>query len=140
MCIRDRVQNDIMDNYIKKNLAEKFPNVEIEWEGTGDLTNLLKTYSATGDLPDVWYSDAASATAIINAGNQLNMADYITKDGFIDNYVNPDALYYSDGGIYAISSGIDAVSYTHLDVPDALRGEPFGIYKGKTHGGSGQAP
>jgi raffinose/stachyose/melibiose transport system substrate-binding protein len=104
----DEVQNDIMDNYIKKNLAEEFPNVEIEWEGTGDLTNLLKTYSATGDLPDVWYSDAASATAIINAGNQLNLVDYITKDGFIDNYVNPDALYYSDGGIYAISSGIDA--------------------------------
>ncbi len=104
----DEVQNDIMDNYIKKNWTERFPDVEIEWEGTGDLTNLLKTYSATGDLPDIWYSDAASATAIINAGNQLNLADHITEDHFIDHYVNPEALYYSDGGIYAVSSGIDA--------------------------------
>lgn len=104
----DETWNDIMENYIQKNFQEAFPNVEVEWEGTGDLTNLLKTYSATGDLPDFWYSDAASATAIINAGNQLNLADYITEDGFIDNYTNPEALYYSDGGIYAISSGVDA--------------------------------
>lgn len=104
----DETWNDIMDNYIQKNLEKEFPNVEIEWEGTGDLTNLLKTYSATGDLPDLWYSDAASATAIINAGNQLNLKDYIIEDGFIDNYVNQDALYYDDGEIYTISSGIDA--------------------------------
>ena len=104
----DEVWTDIMENYIKKNMEKELPNVEIEWEGTGDLTNLLKTYSATGDLPDIWYSDAGSATAIINAGNQLNLADYISADGFLDNYENPDALYYSDGGIYAVSSGIDA--------------------------------
>ena len=66
----DETQLDVMENFIKKNITEEYPNLEVEWETGSDLSNLVKTYSATGDLPDVWYSDAAYATGVINAGNQ----------------------------------------------------------------------
>lgn len=128
----DETWNDIMENYIKRNLEAEFPNVEVEWEGTGDLNNLLKTYSATGDLPDLWYGDAASATAIINAGNQLNLADYIKKDGFIENYANPDALYYEADKIYAISSGIDAF-YTPAVYYNKEIFEQYGLQEPETY-------
>ena len=103
----DETQLDVMENFIKKNITEEYPNLEVEWETGSDLSNLVKTYSATGDLPDVWYSDAAYATGVITAGNQQNLSDYIQKDGFMDRFANQEALRYSDGGIYALSSGAD---------------------------------
>ena len=106
----DQNQTDILEKYIKKNLGTTFPNFEIEYEPGGggeDFGNKLKTYNASGDLPDVWYSAADTAVAIINAGNILDLAPYIKEDGFFEKYQVPEALYHTDGKIYAISSGAD---------------------------------
>lgn len=106
----DGNQTEILENYIKKNIEAELPNVEVEFEpgGSGDdMNNKLKTYNASGDLPDVWYSTADSAGAILNAGNMQDLTEYITEDGFLDSYNVPDALKYSNGGIYCLSSGAD---------------------------------
>lgn len=106
----DGIQQDILNDYIKKNLEAEFPNVEVEFEAGGggeDMCNKLKTYSSTGDLPDVWYSTADSAVAIIEAGNMQNLEDAVTADGFLKNYALPDALNYKGEGIYTLSSGAD---------------------------------
>jgi raffinose/stachyose/melibiose transport system substrate-binding protein len=106
----DENQIKILENYIKKNLAAELPNVEIEFEPGGggeDFANKLKTYNASGDLPDVWYSAADYATAVISAGNQLDFTQHITDDGFIGKFAIPEALKFSDGKIYALSAGAD---------------------------------
>lgn len=106
----DENQISILEDYIKANLAETFPNYEVEFEPGGggeDMANKLKTYNTSGDLPDVWYSTTDSAVAILNAGNILNLTDMITEDGFIEKYAVPDALRFTDGNIYALASGAD---------------------------------
>lgn len=106
----DENQTKILEDYIKKNLEAEMPNVEVEFEPGGggeDMANKLKTYNASGDLPDVWYSTTDSAVAIINAGNMMDLTDAVEKDGFIDKYEMPEALKYKDGKIYTLSSGAD---------------------------------
>lgn len=119
----DENQINILENYIKKNLAAEFPNYEIEFEPGGggeDYSNKLKTYNASGDLPDVWYSEAGFATAIISAGNQLDYTPYITEDGFINKFAVPEAMKFSDGKIYALSAGADTYAtpriFYHKDI------------------------
>lgn len=107
----DEVQNKILEEYIKPGVAEKFPNVTIEFEAGGggtDYENTLKTLSGAGDLPDVWASvSTTSMIPIIEAGNVLELTDYVTADGFIEKFANPDALKDSDGKIYTVSQGTD---------------------------------
>ena len=106
----DQNQTDILEKYIKKNLETTFPNFEIQYEPGGggeDFGNKLKTYNASGDLPDVWYSATDTAVAIINAGNILDLTPYIKNDGFFEKYQVPEALIHTDGKIYAIGSGAD---------------------------------
>lgn len=106
----DESRISIMDNFIKQNYKKELPDVEIEFEPGGggeDMANKLKTYNASGDMPDVWYSDASFATPIIKVGNQLDLTPYITKDGFIEKYSVKDALKFKDGKIYAIGAGAD---------------------------------
>ncbi|MDF2614653.1 MAG: extracellular solute-binding protein family 1 [Clostridia bacterium] len=106
----DENQIKILENYIKKNIAAELPNVEVEFEPGGggeDYTNKMKTYNASGDLPDVWYSGAEYATAIIKAGNQLDFTESITGDGFIEKFAVPEAMKFSDGKVYALSAGAD---------------------------------
>lgn len=106
----DAIQTAILEDYIKKNIGEEFPNFEVEFEPGGggeDMQNKLKTYNATGDLPDVWYSDSVMAFPIIKSGNQLNLKEHITADGFLNEYAVPEALEFMDGGIYTVPSGAD---------------------------------
>lgn len=106
----DQNQTAILEEYIKKNLETTFPNYIIEYEPGGggeDFGNKLKTYNASGDLPDVWYSATDTAVAIINAGNILDLTPYIKNDGFFKKYQVPEALIHTDGKIYAIGSGAD---------------------------------
>jgi len=100
----------IMDNYIKPGVAEALPGVEVEFEPGGggeDMANKLKTYNASGDMPDVFWSDAGYFTPLKNTGNIMDLTEAITADGFIDKYAVTDALKHIDGKIYAISSGAD---------------------------------
>lgn len=106
----DETQQIMMKEYIEPELAERFPDVKIEVEegGSGDsFKNLVKTYSATGDLPDVWWADADVTPAVIEAGNILDLTEYITADGFIEKYQDQDALKDAKGNIYTISPGTD---------------------------------
>jgi len=101
----------IMNDYIIPNIEAALPNVEVQFEEGGggeDYNNKLKTYNSTGDLPDVWYSDASFASAIINAGNMLDLNPYVTEDGFLAKVSIPEALQYKDGEIYVLNSGVDA--------------------------------
>ncbi len=106
----DENRQKINANYIEANMAKALPGIEVEIEpggGGDDFYNKVKTYNASGDLPDVWYSDAVTAVPIIGAGNQLDLTPYISKDGFMAKYSVPDALKFSDGKIYTLSSGCD---------------------------------
>ncbi len=99
----------IMNDFIAPKIEAEFPNVTVEFEEGGggeDYNNKMKTYNSTGDLPDVWYSDASFASAVFNAGNMLDLTPYIEEDGFLDKCAVPDAMTYK-GGIYAIGSGSD---------------------------------
>jgi raffinose/stachyose/melibiose transport system substrate-binding protein len=106
----DENRQKIMTNFIQPNLAKTLPNIEVEFEAGGggdDYYNKVKTYNASGDLPDVWYSDAVTAIPIIAAGNQLDLTAAISADGFMAKYSVPDALKFNDGKIYTLSSGCD---------------------------------
>lgn len=106
----DENQQAILEDYIKKNLPERFPNLEVEFEPGGggeDMANKMKTYNASGDLPDVWFSGPDTAPAILGAGNMLDLTEYITEDGFIEKYEVPEALKHIDGKIYTVTSGAD---------------------------------
>lgn len=106
----DENRQKINQNYIQAHIEKSLPNVQLEIENGGggdDFYNKVKTYNASGDMPDVWYSDAVTAIPIINAGNQLDLTPYITGDGFINKYSVPDALKFKDSKIYTLSSGCD---------------------------------
>ena len=130
----DGNQTKILE-YIKENLAEALPDVEVEFEPGGggeDMANKLKTYNASGDLPDVWYSTADSAAAIRSAGNMENLTDYVTEDGFLDNYAIPDALKFSDGNIYCLTSGADTYFTPRIFYNTAIF-EEYGLEIPKTY-------
>ncbi|MCD9023504.1 extracellular solute-binding protein [Cohnella sp. NL03-T5] len=119
----DEARNNIMEKFIKPNIEAALPDVEVEFEpggGGGDFVNKMKTYNASGDLPDVWYGDSTLAPPIMEAGNLLDLTPYVTKDHFIDKYSVPDALKAKDGKVYALSSGSDTyftpVIYYHVDM------------------------
>ncbi len=104
-------QDTILADFIKANIEEALPHVEMEYEPGGggeDLANKMKTYNATDDLPDVWYSTADYAFPIIQAGNQLDFTDYVVEDDFLSNYNNSEMLKFHDGSIYTLSSGADS--------------------------------
>lgn len=112
----DDVRISIMDDYIKPNFDAAFPGwtLEITVIGTDANTQAaMKTYNATGDLPDVYWSDANWSYAMISSGNQLNLMDYITTDGFADKYGGDIGLMTYRGGVYALQPGSDAHYYGH---------------------------
>ncbi len=98
--------------YIQQAAEEQFPNVEVEWELTGtsaDWLNKLKTYNATGDMPDVFFMASSVTYPIINAGNVIDLLPYAEKDGFLDKYY-PDrksAGVTEEGKLYAFDEGLD---------------------------------
>lgn len=119
----DENRNRIMEEYIKPGLAEALPNIEVEFEPGGggeDMANKLKTFNASDDMPDVFWSDAGYFTPLKSTGSIMDLTEAITKDGFIEKYAVPDALKHIDGKIYSISSGADTyftpVIFYHKDL------------------------
>ncbi len=119
----DENRNNIMEQYIKPNIAQALPNVEVEFEPGGggeDMANKLKTYNASGDMPDVFWDDAGFFIPLKNTGSIMDLTPYITKDGFLDKYDVPGALKHIDGKIYSLSSGSDTyftpVIFYHKDM------------------------
>ncbi|WP_141503259.1 ABC transporter substrate-binding protein [Paenibacillus luteus] len=119
----DENRNNIMEKFIKPNIASALPNLEVEFEPGGggeDMANKLKTLNASGDMPDVFWNDAGYFTPLKSTGSILDLTPYISKDGFLDKYAVPDALKHVDNGIYSLSSGADTyftpVIFYHKDM------------------------
>ncbi|EGD49124.1 extracellular solute-binding protein family 1 [Ruminiclostridium papyrosolvens DSM 2782] len=107
----DDNRNKIRENYIKTNIAKEMPNVEVEYDlggGGDDYANKLKAYNASGDMPDVWFSEQNLSSVVISAGNALDLASYVKNTGFDKKFamkevITPDA----DGKLYCVQSGSD---------------------------------
>lgn len=103
----DSTQVDVMENYIQPALAEKFPDIEFEYISmTADSP--VKTMSASGDLPEIFFTGGADIDAILGAGDALDVSEYVEKDGWVEeNYNTPDLLYNGDA-IYFLTAGQNA--------------------------------
>lgn len=93
----DSTQVQVMEEYIQPALAEAFPDITFEYNGMPiNVDSPLKTMSASGDLPDIWYTDGGSMDALLAAGDCLDVSKYIDASWFEENYKNPDLLYNGD--------------------------------------------
>jgi len=107
----DENRNNIREKYIKVNAPKEFPNVEIEYDlggGGQDYANKLKAYNASGDMPDVWFSEQNLSTVVIAAGNALDLYPFVIETGFdkkfkMKDLVQPD----KDGKLYCVQPGAD---------------------------------
>lgn len=103
----DSTQVDVMENYIQPALKEEFPDIEFEYiPMTADSP--VKTMSASGDLPEIFFTGGADIDAILGAGDALDLSEYVEKDDWVtENYNNPDLLYNGDS-IYFLTAGQNA--------------------------------
>jgi raffinose/stachyose/melibiose transport system substrate-binding protein len=107
----DDNRNNIREKYIKVNAPKEFPNVEVEYDlggGGQDYANKLKAYNASGDMPDVWFSEQNLSSVVIKAGNALDLLPYVKETGFDQKFtmkemVAPD----KDGKLYCVQPGAD---------------------------------
>ena len=117
----DSTQVDVMENYVQPVLAEKFPDIEFEYVPmTADSP--IRTLSASGDLPEIFYTGGPDVDAIVGAGDALDVAPYL-GDGWVEeNYSNPDLLYNGEH-IYFLTPGQNAyyspVFYYNKEIFDA---------------------
>lgn len=107
----DDNRNSIRDNYIKVNVEKDMPNVEVEYDlggGGQDYANKLKAYNASGDMPDVWFSEQNLSSVVIAAGNALDLLPYVQASGF-DKKIKLPALVApdKDGKLYCVQPGAD---------------------------------
>ncbi len=102
----DSTQVDVMENYIQPALEENFPDIEFEYiPMTADSP--VKTMSASGDLPEIFFTGGADIDSILGAGDALDVSEYL-GDGWVEeNYNNPDLLYNGDA-IYFLAAGQNA--------------------------------
>mgnify|MGYP002771329637 CR=1 FL=1 len=103
----DSTQVDVMENYIQPTLKEKFLDVEFKYVAmTADSP--VKTMSATGDLPEIFFTGGADIDAVLAAGDALDVSKYVEKDDWVkNNYNNPDLLY-NGKAIYFLTAGQNA--------------------------------
>lgn len=102
----DSTQVDVMENYLQPTLKEKFPDIEFEYISmTKDSP--IKTMSASGDLPDIFFTGGAEIDAILGAGDALDVKPYL-EDGWLEeNYSNPDLVKNGDS-VYFLAAGQNA--------------------------------
>lgn len=103
----DSTQVDVMENYIQPAMSERFPDLEFEYiPMTADSP--VKTMSASGDLPEIFFTNGWEIDAILGAGDALDISEYVEKDGWVEeHYNNPDLLYNGDA-IYFLTAGQNA--------------------------------
>jgi raffinose/stachyose/melibiose transport system substrate-binding protein len=107
----DENRNNIREKYIKVNVAKDMPNVEVEYDlggGGQDYANKLKAYNASGDMPDVWFSEQNLSSVVIAAGNALDLYPYVKGSDFekkmaLKDLVTPD----KNGKLYCVQPGAD---------------------------------
>ncbi len=107
----DDNRNNIREKYIKVNVAKELPNVEVEYDlggGGQDYANKLKAYNASGDMPDVWFSEQNLSSVVVSAGNALDMAEYVKATGFDKKFKMAEVIAPDkDGKIYCVQPGAD---------------------------------
>ncbi|THF75047.1 ABC transporter substrate-binding protein [Cohnella fermenti] len=91
-------------DYAVAELKKEMPNVELELEiQAQDDGQKLKTYAATGNLPDIFQAGLDIINTFKESGNILQLDEYSDKYGFTDA-VLPSAmntLKTDDGHVYA---------------------------------------
>lgn len=107
----DDNRNNIREKYIKVNVAKDMPDVEVEYDlggGGQDYANKLKAYNASGDMPDVWFSEQNLSSVVVAAGNALDLAQYVKKTGFDKKFKMPEVIAPDKNGkIYCVQPGAD---------------------------------
>ncbi len=107
----DDNRNNIREKYIKVNVAKELPNVEVEYDlggGGQDYANKLKAYNASGDMPDVWFSEQNLSSVVVTAGNALDLAPYVKASGFDKKFKMPEVIAPDkDGKLYCVQPGAD---------------------------------
>ncbi|GAA0807678.1 hypothetical protein GCM10008910_48230 [Faecalicatena orotica] len=104
----DSTQVDVMENYLRPALKEKFPDIEFEYISTTDNTNSpIKTMSASGDLPDIFFTAGGDIDAVLGAGDALDVTPYLEEGWLEENYANPDLVKNGDA-IYFLAAGQNA--------------------------------
>jgi raffinose/stachyose/melibiose transport system substrate-binding protein len=107
----DENRNNIRENYIKVNVAKEMPNVEVEYDlggGGQDYANKLKAYNASGDMPDVWFSEQNLSSLVVAAGNALDLYPYVKESGFDQKFKMKDLVAPDkDGKLYCVQPGAD---------------------------------
>ncbi|NLD49654.1 MAG: extracellular solute-binding protein [Clostridiaceae bacterium] len=107
----DDNRNIIREKYIKANIEKEFPNVEVEFDLGGgglDYANKLKAYNASGEMPDVWFSEQNLSSVVITAGNALDLLPYVQKSGFDKKFKQKDIVSPDKNGkLYCVQPGAD---------------------------------
>ena len=100
----DDQEKDTLDRAIEE-MKKEMPNVTIEIEpASQDDGQKLKTYAASGNLPDIFKSDGVDIETFNKSGTLVQLDDYAKAAGITDDILDAykDALYMSDGHIYAV--------------------------------------
>lgn len=93
----DSTQVDVVDNYLKPALAENFPDVTFDFiPMTADSP--VKTMSASGDLPEIFFTGGAELDAIVAVGDALDLAPYL-GEGWAEEHYNDPAQIYDENGV-----------------------------------------
>jgi len=107
----DENRNNIREKYIKVNVEKDMPNVEVEYDlggGGQDYANKLKAYNASGDMPDVWFSEQNLSSVVVEAGNALDLYPYVQKTGFDKKFKMKEVIAPDkDGKLYCVQPGAD---------------------------------
>ncbi|MBA9087105.1 raffinose/stachyose/melibiose transport system substrate-binding protein [Fontibacillus solani] len=98
-------------DYAVQELAKEMPNVEIELDpAVQDGNQKLKTYAATGNLPDIFFTDWKTLQTFAKSKNVLLLDDYEAAKEYKAN-LNPGVeskIIAPDGHIYAFpDTGIE---------------------------------
>ncbi len=91
-------------DYAIAELKKEMPNVELELDiQAQDDGQKLKTYAATGNMPDIFQAGLDQINTFIKSNNIAVLNEYSDKFGFTDKVPegNRNILYHPDGNIYA---------------------------------------
>jgi raffinose/stachyose/melibiose transport system substrate-binding protein len=91
-------------DYAVAELKKEMPNVELELDiQAQDDGQKLKTYAATGNLPDIFQAGLDIINTFKKSGNVLQLDEYVTKLGFKDKMQQSamNTLVSDDGHTYA---------------------------------------
>lgn len=107
----DDNRNNIREKYIMVNVAKELPNLEIEYDlggGGDDYANKLKAYNASGDMPDVWFSEQNLSSLVVKSGNALDLQPYVAAAGFDKKFKMKEVIAPDkDGKLYCVQPGAD---------------------------------